>query len=138
VQQLTGAIGYVEIAYAIQNKMTYAQLQNSSGNYITPSLDSASKAADGVTLPDDMKIMITNSSNPDAYPIVGFTWILAYQHQTDKTKGQELVNMLWWAIHDGQQYNNALTYPVLPAAAVTKAEAEIRSITYQGVPLLNK
>jgi len=138
VTQIFGSIGYVELAYAIQNKMPYALMQNSSGNYIAPSVDSASKAAEGVTLPDDMKIMITNSGNPAAYPIVGFTWILAYANQTDKTKGQELVNMLWWAIHDGQQYNNDLTYPQLPAAAVTKAEAEIRSIKYQGVPLLNK
>ena len=138
VTQIFGSIGYVELAYAIQNKMTYALMQNSSGNYIAPSVDSASKAAEGVTLPDDMKIMITNSGNAAAYPIVGFTWILAYVNQTDKTKGQELVNMLWWAIHDGQQYNNDLTYPQLPAAAVTKAEAEIRSIKYQGVPLLNK
>jgi phosphate transport system substrate-binding protein len=138
VTQIFGSIGYVELAYAIQNKMPYALLQNSSGNYIAPSVDSASKAAEGVTLPDDMKIMITNSGNAAAYPIVGFTWILAYVNQTDKTKGQELVDMLWWAVHDGQQYNNALTYPVLPAAAVTKAEAEIRSIKYQGVPLLNK
>ena len=138
VQQLFGAIGYVELAYAIQNNMTYAVLQNSSGNYISPSLDSASKAAEGVTLPDDMKVMITNSPNAAAYPIVGFTWILAYVNQTDKAKGTELVNMLWWAIHDGQQFSNALTYPQLPAAAVAKAEAEIRSIKFQGQPLLNK
>jgi len=138
VQQTPGAIGYVELAYAIQNNMKFAQLKNSSGNYISPSLTSASKAADGVTLPDDMKVMITNSSNPTAYPIVGFTWILVYQNQTDKVKGQELVDMLWWAIHDGQQYSNALNYPTLPAGAVTKAEAEIRSIEYQGQPLLNK
>ena len=138
VQQISGSIGYIELAYAVQNNMPFALLQNSSGNYIAPSVDSASKAADGVTLPDDMKIMITNSPNAQAYPIVGFTWILVYQNQTDKTKGTELVNMLWWAIHDGQAFNNALTYPQLPAAAVTKAEALIRSIKYQGTPLLNK
>jgi phosphate transport system substrate-binding protein len=138
VQQISGSIGYIELAYAVQNSLPYALMQNSSGNYITPSLDSASKAADGVTLPDDMKVMITNSPNTDAYPIVGFTWILAYVNQTNQTKGTELVNMLWWAIHDGQQFNNALTYPQLPAVAVTKAEAEIRSIKFQGAMLLNK
>jgi phosphate transport system substrate-binding protein len=138
VQQIPGAIGYVELSYALQNNLPYATMQNSSGNFISPSMDSASKAAEGVTLPDDMKIMITNSPNAAAYPIVGFTWILAYVNQTDKTKGTELVNMLWWAIHDGQQFNTALNYPQLPAAAVTKAEAEIRSINYQGQKLLNK
>ena len=138
VKQINGAIGYVELAYAIQNNIPYALLQNSSGSYISPSLDSASKAAEGVTLPDDMKVMITNSPNAAAYPIVGFTWILAYVNQTDKAKGTELVNMLWWAIHDGQQFSNALTYPQLPAAAVAKAEAEIRSIKFQGQQLINK
>lgn len=132
VQQISGAIGYVELAYAVQNNMTFALMQNASGNFIAPSLASASKAAEGVTLPDDMKVMITNSANATAYPIVGFTWILVYQNQTDLTKGTELVNMLWWAIHDGQQFNNALTYPQLPPAAVTKAEALIKSITYKG------
>ena len=138
VKQIPGAIGYVELTYVLQNNMVYALLQNSSGNYIAPSLDSASQAAVGVTLPDDMKVMLTNSSNANAYPIVGFTWILVYQHQTDKVKGTELVNMLWWAIHDGQTFNNGLTYPQLPASAVAKAEAEIKSITFQGQSLLNQ
>jgi phosphate transport system substrate-binding protein len=135
VQQTVGAIGYVELAYAVQNNMAVALMQNSSGNYIAPSVTSASAAADGVTLPANMLVMITNSTNPTAYPIVGFTWLLVYQNQTNQAKGQELVNMLWWAIHDGQQYNNALTYPTLPATAVTLAEAEINSITLNGQPL---
>ena len=138
VQQTPNSIGYVELAYAITNNIAYAQLQNSSGNYIVPTMASASKAAEGITLPDDMKLMITNSANAQAYPIVGFTWILVYQNQTDKTKGQELANVLWWAIHDGQQYANALNYPTLPASAVTKAENEILSMKYQGLPLLTK
>ena len=138
VQQIPGAIGYVELAYATQNKIPFAQIRNPAGNYIVPSLASASKAADGVVLPDDMKIMITNSSNPDAYPIVGFTWILAFVNQTDKVKGQALVNMLWWAVHDGQQINEGVGYPRLPAAAIAKAENEIRSIQFQGQPFLSR
>jgi len=90
VSQIPGAIGYVELAYAIQNNLPYAQMQNASGNFITPSVDSAKLAADGVTLPDDMKVMITNSPNANAYPIVGFTWILAYVNQTDKTRARNL------------------------------------------------
>lgn len=138
VQQTPNSIGYVELAYAITNNIAYAQLKNSSGNFIVPTLTSASKAAEGVTLPDDMKIMITNSANAQAYPIVGFTWILAYVNQTDKTKGQELANVLWWAIHDGQQFSNTLNYPTLPASAVTKAENEILSMKYQGQSLLTR
>ena len=138
VQQIPGSIGYVELAYALQNKILFAQLKNAAGNYILPSLASASKAADGVALPDDMKVMITNSSNPDAYPIVGFTWILAFVNQTDKLKGQALVNMLWWAIHNGQQLSQSLDYVQLPPAAVTKAENQIKSIKFQGQPLLTQ
>ncbi len=138
VQQIPGAIGYVELAYALQNNMPQASLRNAAGNYINPSLSSTTKAAEGVTLPDDMKIMLTNSSNPEAYPIVGFTWMLVYVDQQDKAKGETLVNMLWWAIHDGQQYTEALSYARLVDVAVTKAENEILSIEYQSQPLLSR
>jgi len=138
VKQIPGSIGYVELAYALQNTITYAVLKNAAGYYIAPSPASTTKAAEGITLPDDMKVMITNSSNPDAYPIAGFTWILVYVNQTDKAKGEALVNMLWWAIHDGQRYTTALDYASLSSGAVTKAENEIRSIKYQGQPLLNR
>ena len=135
VQDLTGSIGYVELAYAVQNNIAVAQMQNSSGTFITPSVASASAAADGVTLPANMLVMITNSSNPTAYPITGFTWLLVYQNQKDQVKGQELVNLLWWILTSAQQYNNALTYPALPASAVAIAEAEVSSMTYNGQAL---
>jgi len=138
VAQTPGAIGYVELAYAEQNKLPWTLLKNAAGNYEPPSLAGTTAAMTGVTLPDDMKIMITNSTNPDAYPICGFTWILAYQNQKDLTKGQALVNMLWWAIHDGQQYSPALDYAPLSSAAVAKAENEILSIKYNGQPLLKR
>jgi phosphate transport system substrate-binding protein len=138
VQQIPGSIGYVELAYALQNNITYATLKNAAGNYVTPSLASTTKAAEGVTLPDDMKVMLTNSASPDAYPIVGFTWMLVYVNQTDKAKGEALVKTLWWAIHDGQQYTRALSYAPLAGGAVTKAENEIQSIKYQGQPLLSR
>ena len=135
VQQIGGSIGYIELAYAVQNNITVALMQNSSGNYIAPSVASASAAADGVTLPANMLIMITNSSNPTAYPIVGFTWLLVYQNQTNQVKGQELVNLLWWILTRAQTNNNALTYPQLPASAITIAEAQVNSITYNGQAL---
>jgi phosphate transport system substrate-binding protein len=138
VQQIPGAIGYVELAYAVQNNLPWAQLKNAAGNYIEPSLAATTKAAEGITLPDDMKVMITNSSNPDAYPIAGFTWMLVYVNQTDKAKGEALVQMLWWAIHDGQQYTTPLDYAPLSSTAVTKAENEILSIKYEGQPLLQR
>jgi phosphate transport system substrate-binding protein len=82
-----------------------------------------------------MKVMITNSTNPEAYPIAGFTWILAFVNQKDQAKGKTLVDMLWWAIHDGQQFTTALDYAPLSSAAVAKAEAQIKSIKYNGQPL---
>lgn len=132
VQQTPNSIGYVELAYAIQNNMLWAKLRNKSGNYVEPSIASTSKAADGVTLPADMKVMITDSSNPDAYPIAGFTWILAFKNQTDQAKGNTLAKMLWWAIHDGQQVSPTLQYAPLPAGAVSNAEKEILSMNYKG------
>ncbi len=138
VQQIPGAIGYVEMAYALQNNMPYATMKNAAGNYIAPSLASTTKAAEGVNLPDDMKVMLTNSANQDAYPIVGFTWMLVYVNQTDKAKGDTLAKMLWWAIHDGQKYTEALSYAKLASVAVTKAENEILSIKYQGQPILSR
>ena len=136
VRQLPGAIGYVELAYATQSNMAWVALQNASDNYIEPSIAATSLAAEGVTLPGDMKIMVTNSANPQAYPIAGFTWLLVYQEQTDCTKGKALVDTLWWAIHDGQQYAAPLEYAPLPQGAVSEAEAQIRSITCNGQPLL--
>lgn len=136
VRQLPGAIGYVELAYATQTKMQSALLQNAAGKFVEPSLEAASKAAAGVPLPDDMKVMLTNSSNPEAYPISGFTWLLVYRVQKDRVKGKALVDMLWWAIHDGQKLAAPLDYAPLPADAVAKAEAQIRSITFEGKPLL--
>jgi phosphate transport system substrate-binding protein len=135
VQQAPGAIGYVELAYAKQNKISWASIKNAAGNYKEPSLEGTTAAASGISLPDDMKIMITNSTNPDAYPIAGFTWILAYVNQKDQAKGQALVNMLWWAIHDGQQYATPLDYGALSNDAVKKAENEILTIKNQGQPL---
>ena len=131
------SIGCVELAYAEQNNLTYMVLQNAYGNWELPSLEGVTKATENVTLPDDMKVMITNSPNPAAYPICGFTWVLAYVNQTDHAKGLALVNYLWWCIHDGQadEYSAALDYARLSNAAVAKAEAEIRSIVWNGTQL---
>ncbi len=135
VQQIPGAIGYVELAYALQNNLSHAILRNLAGNYIEPKLTATTSAAEGIILPDDMKVMLTNSANPEAYPIVGFTWMLVYVNQPDRTKGGTLVKMLWWAIHDGQQFTEPLFYARLSTEAVAKAEKQIQSINYQGQPL---
>ena len=84
-----------------------------------------------------MRVMITNSSNPTAYPIAGFTWILANKEQADQAKGKALVDFLMWAVKDGQTFTSGLDYAPLSPAAAAKAETLIRSITYQGTPLAN-
>lgn len=136
VSQIQGAIGYVEVAYAIQNDLPWAQLRNKSGNYEEPTLGAISAAAEGVTLPDDMKILLVGSENPNAYPIAGFTWVLAYVDQTNTAKGQTLASYLAWSIHDGQQFSEALNYAKLPVDAVDKAEALVESLTCGGGPCL--
>jgi phosphate transport system substrate-binding protein len=136
VQQLPGAIGYVELAYAVQNKIPWFQMENKSGKFSEPSLEGTTAAASGITIPADMKILITDSANPDAYPIAGFTWILAYVNQKDAAAGQTLAHYLWWAIHSGQQFATALDYGPLSDDVVKAAEAQIMKLQCGGSPCL--
>lgn len=137
VQQQPGSIGYVSLAYAIKNSIAYAKLKNSTGNAIEPSIASARAAQAGLTLPDNMQIVITNSPNADAYPISGFTWALVYTTQTDKAKAETIGHLLHWMLTDGQQYSEADSYVPLSDAATAKALAELATVTYQGTPVLN-
>src|SRR6201993_3769748 len=128
VKQIPGAIGYVELAYAKQNNMDWAQLQNKAKKYVDPSLEGAAAAADIATLPDNMEVMITDSSNASAYPISGFTWLLVYENQTDAAKGDAVAQLTWWMLHEGQQYALPLEYAPLKGAAIKKAEALVKKI----------
>ncbi len=128
VKQIPGGIGYVELAYVMQNKMPYALLRNKSGKYMKPTLESAAAAADVANLPDNMEVMITDSSNPNAYPIVGFTWLLLYTNQKDAAKADATANFAWWMIHDGQKYAASLDYAELKGAAAKKASALLRQV----------
>lgn len=139
IKQTPGAIGYIELSYAIQNKMTFADLQNKSGNFITPSVASTS-AAGNITMPDDAKVSLSNTDAKDGYPISGFTWALIYKDQNydgrSLQRAQKLAKLLWWNIHDGQKYCNDLNYAPLSPAAVTVAEKILKSATFDGKPLL--
>ena len=128
VKQIPGSIGYVELAYAEQNKIPYGDVRNKAGKFIEPSLDSAAKAADVKNLPDNMEVMITDSSNPEAYPISGFTWLLIYENQTDGAKGDAVAQLGWWMIHQGEKYAKPLGYAELEGAAVKKAENLLKQI----------
>lgn len=139
IKQTPGAIGYIELAYAIQNKMAFAKVQNKAGHFITPSV-AATSAAGNIKLPADAKASLTNTEAADGYPISGFTWALIYQEQGYNNRSQEraanLLKLLWWNIHEGQQYCEGLHYAPLSPSAVSVAEAILKSATYNGKPLL--
>jgi phosphate transport system substrate-binding protein len=134
VQQTPGSVGYVELIYALQNKMAYGPVKNKKGNFITPTLASTSEAAD-THLPDNMKVMLTDTDAPDGYPISGFTWILTYKDLNyggrTQEKAKEVVKLLWWMTHEGQKYAEPLDYAPLSKKAVEKAEKIIKSISYK-------
>ncbi len=136
VQQLPGAIGYVEMAYAKQNSMPFAQMRNKGGNFISPSLEAAALAADVPGLPDNMQVLITDSENPNAYPITGFTWLLVYQDQKDAARADAVAHLAWWMTHEAQTYAQPLEYAPLPPLAVAKVEALIKQIKVNGQPVL--
>jgi len=138
IKETPGALGYLELSYALQNKMSIAAIQNAKGNYVAASLASTTAAAN-VSLPDDMRVSITNTDAPDGYPISSFTYIIVYKdlsfNISDSAKARQIYKLIDWMIHDGQQFNEALSYSKLPDAAVQKAEAVLKSITFQGKSL---
>jgi phosphate transport system substrate-binding protein len=136
VKQTEGSIGYVELAYANQNKLSVAELRNHDGKYVKASLETVSAAAAGVPMPDDYRVSITNAAGPTAYPISSFTYLLVYRDQTDATKGAPLLHFLWWAAHDGQKSAPALDYAPLPSAVVHKVEGTLKGLTVQGKGVL--
>src|SRR5258708_3990021 len=137
VQQDPYSIGYVELIYAIQNNLGYGMVQNSSGAFINPSLDSVTAAAASAAsaIPADLRFSIVNSPGADAYPISTATWLLAYRDMTDRAKGLALTRMLWWATHEGQRFNHDLAYATIPAAITARSEELIRQIAVHGVPV---
>src|SRR5437870_2047609 len=137
IKQQPNTIGYVELAYAVQNKLPVALIKNASDNFVEPSVDAvtAAAAASAATTPDDLRVSITNANGATAYPISSYTYILAYKAQADATKGKALVDFLWWGIHDGEQFARDLQYAPLPDEIVKRAEAKINSIASGGKPL---
>jgi len=137
VKNTPNTIGYVELAYAVQNKLPVALIKNASGSFIEPSIDSvtAAAAASAANTPDDLRVSITNATGAQAYPISSYTYILIYKDQKDAAKGKAMVDFLWWGIHDGEAFAKDLQYAPLPADIVKRAEAKINSITSGGLPL---
>jgi phosphate transport system substrate-binding protein len=132
VKSTPGAIGYVELAYAKQNQLAMAALQNADGRFVLPTIASTSAAAADVRMPADFRVSITNARGKDAYPIASFTYLLVYKDQKDAAKGKALAQFLWWAIHDGQRYAAPLDYAPLPKSVVAKVERELATLTVGG------
>lgn len=137
VKQTPNTIGYVELAYAAQNKLPVGLVKNKSGNFVEPSIDAVTSAAAAAvaSTPDDLRVSITDAAGPTAYPISSYTYILVYQEQQDQVKGKAVVDFLWWGIHDGEKFARDLLYAPLPDEIVKRAEAKINSIKSGGKPL---
>ncbi len=147
VKQNPYSIGYVELAYAVQNRLSYALIKNRAGRFVEPSIESVSAAAAGAasSLPRGDEswegVSIVNAPGEDAYPISSFSYLLVYRELSvipgmSEAKARALVDFLWWAVHDGQKYAPELHYAPLPEEVVRLNEETIKLITYQGKPLL--
>jgi phosphate transport system substrate-binding protein len=128
VRNIQGSIGYVELIYALQNKITYGSVKNAAGNFIKASLESTTAAAAGVKMPADYRVSITNSPAKDAYPIASFTWLLIPQQSKDQNKGRILREFVEWMATGGQKMTDQLSYAPLPQEVAQKILATAKTI----------
>lgn len=129
IRQMPGAIGYIELIYAVQNKIPYGVVKNAAGNFVKASLESVTAAAASVkNMPSDFRVSITNAPGKDAYPISSFTWLLIPTQSKDAAKGKILADFLNWMVDDGQKMTAELTYAPLPENVASKVKAEIKQV----------
>jgi phosphate transport system substrate-binding protein len=140
VQNTPGALGYNSLVYAALNNIAYGFVKNKSGNVIEPSLVATSLAAD-VPLPADTRILVTDTDAPDGYPIAGFAWMLVYENLeannaiSTRTQAEELLKFILWAITDGQELSESLSFSRIPAAVLQLNLDMIRQMKWQGEDL---
>jgi phosphate transport system substrate-binding protein len=130
VKQTPGAIGYVELAYAHQNKLPFANMKNAAGTFVTPNLESVVAALASATIPEDFRFSMVNPPGDKSYPIAGTTWLLVYAEQKDHVKGEKLVQFLKWAYSEGEKMAPGLDYAPLPDAVLKRALERVQSIKY--------
>jgi phosphate transport system substrate-binding protein len=132
VKQLEYSIGYVELIYALQNNLKYGNIKNQEGQYIAPSLETLTKAAEQsvAEIPDDLRQSITNAKGKDSYPISSYTYLLIYEKQKDAGKGKTLKEFLVWAMNEGEKFAKDLGYAPLPASVVEKSLEKVKKISY--------
>lgn len=136
VQQTAGAIGYVELGYALTQNLPYAKVKNKTGAYIEPCVQTVLAATNGVTYPDDLRFDLTDASDPHAYPITGLTWTLVYQNQTDPAKAAALINFFSWVLTTGQDQTIALNYTPLGKDLQQRCIAQLKKMTLNGQPIV--
>ena len=129
IRQLDGAIGYVELIYAVENKITYGSVKNAAGNFVKASLDSVTEAAASAPqMPADFRVSITNAPGKTAYPISSFTWLLIPEQAKDPKKGKIIADFLAWMVNDGQKMTAQLSYAPLPANVAEKVKVAIKQV----------
>jgi phosphate transport system substrate-binding protein len=129
IRQLAGSIGYVELIYAVENKITYGSVKNAAGNFVKASLDGVTEAAASVkNMPADFRVSITDPPGKTAYPISSFTWLLIPEQAKDPKKGKIIADFLGWMVSDGQKMASQLSYAPLPANVAEKVKAAIKQV----------
>lgn len=134
IKGIHGAIGYAEFAAATRHRLGVAAVANAEGEYVRPSFTSAAAAASNAGT-EDLRSLLTNAPGADSYPLVAFSYLLVAPDQADAQRGRALVNFLWWAVHDGQQFTTPLGFIPLPRSVVTRLEPTLRALTVQGRPV---
>jgi phosphate transport system substrate-binding protein len=130
IGETEGSIGYGESSYVASLHLSAASIQNAAGAYVSPSIAGAQAAAASFqAVPADLRFYVVNAGGAQAYPIAGYSWVIVYRHQGDEEKGKALAQLLWWMLHDGQQYARSLSYAPLPANIVTRGEGLLRVMT---------
>ncbi len=130
IKNLSGSIGYVEVAYARQNQLPVADIKNSAGNFITPSVESVTEALANAKIPGDFRFSMVNPPGEKAYPIAGATWLLVYEQSKDSVKGKKLVEFLNWALTKGEGMAASLDYAPLPESLQKRVLERIKTIKY--------
>ena len=129
IRQMQGSIGYVELIYAVNNKIAYGSVKNAGGQFVKASLDSVTAAAASVkSMPADFRVSITNAPGKDAYPIASFTWLLIPTPSKDPAKGKIIADFLNWMVDDGQKMTADLAYAPLPESVVAKVKEPAKQV----------
>ncbi len=129
IRQLEGSIGYIELIYAVENKITYGSVRNAAGNFVKASLEGVTEAAaSSPKMPADFRVSITDAPGKTAYPISSFTWLLIPEQAQDPKKGKIIADFLNWMVTDGQKMTRQLSYAPLPANVAEKVKAAIKLV----------